>query len=69
MYIIIFLLVCFAGSFFSSYPRHGRLISINKRHTGRLNAEFNLRHDWNSLLSDDPQLLFTKYSSDFFPDK
>ncbi|XP_038406614.1 FAD-dependent oxidoreductase domain-containing protein 2 [Canis lupus familiaris] len=56
------------GSFFARYPRHRRLISINKRHTGKANAEFNLRHDWNSLLSHDPQLLFRHYSRAYFPD-
>ena len=34
------------GSYFVSYPRHRRLISLNKRFTGRSNPEFNLRHDW-----------------------
>ena len=44
--------VCWwAGNFFSVYPRHDQLISINKRHTGKTNVEFNLRHDWNSLIS------------------
>ncbi|XP_042849105.1 FAD-dependent oxidoreductase domain-containing protein 2 isoform X2 [Panthera tigris] len=56
------------GSFFTRYPRHRKLISINKRHTGKANAEFNLRHDWNSLLSHDPRLLFRHYSSAYFPD-
>ncbi|XP_077526357.1 FAD-dependent oxidoreductase domain-containing protein 2-like [Haemaphysalis longicornis] len=55
------------GHFFSVYPRHRRLISINKRHTGRQNAEYNLRHDWNSLISDQPSLLFKHFSSDYFP--
>ena len=27
-----------------------------------------MRHDWNSLLSDDESLLMTKYSKQFFPD-
>jgi hypothetical protein len=57
-----------AGSFFSSYPHTGKLISINKKNTGSDIPDFNLRHDWNSLLSDDPELLFTKYSDDFYPD-
>ncbi|XP_071548276.1 FAD-dependent oxidoreductase domain-containing protein 2-like isoform X2 [Panulirus ornatus] len=57
-----------SGSFFSVYPRHRRLISINKRHTGRTNHDFNLRHDWNSLLSDDEHLLFKHFSTDFFPE-
>ena len=50
------------GSFFSTYPRHDKLISLNKRHTGQKNKEFNLRHDWNSLLSDDESLLMKHYS-------
>ncbi|XP_055230522.1 FAD-dependent oxidoreductase domain-containing protein 2 isoform X2 [Gorilla gorilla gorilla] len=56
------------GSFFTRYPRHRKLISINKRYTGKANAEFNLRHDWNSLLSHDPRLLFRHYSRAYFPD-
>ncbi|XP_023136427.2 FAD-dependent oxidoreductase domain-containing protein 2 [Amphiprion ocellaris] len=55
------------GSFFNKYPRHRKLISINKIHTGRGNREFNLRHDWNSLLSDKPELLFKRVSSEFYP--
>ncbi|XP_025062668.1 FAD-dependent oxidoreductase domain-containing protein 2 isoform X2 [Alligator sinensis] len=55
------------GSFFALYPRHRKLISINKRYTGKSNSEFNLRHDWNSLLSHDSRLLFRHYSRDFFP--
>lgn len=56
------------ASFFADYPRHRKLISINKRFTGRGDAEFNLRHDWHSLISDNETLLFTRYSRDFFPD-
>ena len=45
------------GSFYESYPRHRKLISINKRFTGRADAMFNMRHDWNSLLeSEVPQM-------------
>ncbi|XP_058510327.1 FAD-dependent oxidoreductase domain-containing protein 2 [Solea solea] len=55
------------GSFFYKYPRHRKLISINKIHTGRSNPEFNLRHDWNSLLSDRRDLLLKRVSSDFYP--
>lgn len=44
-----------AGSFFTVYPRHGQIISINKRHTGKTNVEFNLRHDWNSLITTTDQ--------------
>ena len=35
---------------------------------GKTNKEFNMRHDWNSLLSDDDSLLMTHYSKKFFPD-
>ncbi|OWF55933.1 FAD-dependent oxidoreductase domain-containing protein 2-like [Mizuhopecten yessoensis] len=55
------------GSFYTVYPRHRKLISINKRHTGKSNKEFNLRHDWNSLISHDESLLFKHYSKEMFP--
>ncbi|CAF1007257.1 unnamed protein product [Rotaria sp. Silwood1] len=64
---IIYEKTCQAGSFFINYPRHRRLISINKRNTGEKNRKFNLRHDWNSLLSDDDQLRFTHRSKQLFP--
>ena len=51
------------AEFFRTFPRHRRLISINKPHTGSDDPEFNLRMDWNSLLTRtirDP--LFTSYS-------
>jgi len=55
------------GSYFREMPRHRKLISINKRHTGRSHAEYNLRHDWHSLISNNASLLFTRYSTEFFP--
>ncbi|AGL20618.1 NAD(P)-binding domain-containing protein [Actinoplanes sp. N902-109] len=55
------------GAFFARYPRHRTLISINKPHTGTDDPEVNLRLDWNSLLSDDPALRFTKYTEKYFP--
>ena len=55
------------GSFYTDYPRHRRLISINKRNTGERNRKFNLRHDWNSLLADDDRLRFTHRSKQLFP--
>jgi thioredoxin reductase len=55
------------GTFFRTFPRHRSLISINKPHTGESDPERNLRMDWNSLLSDDPRLLFTRYSERYFP--
>ncbi|MGH3941580.1 MAG: NAD(P)-binding domain-containing protein [Pseudonocardiaceae bacterium] len=56
-----------AGTFFRTFPRHRQLISINKTHTGVADPEFNLRMDWNSLLGDDPDLLFTSYTERYFP--
>ncbi len=55
------------GAFFARYPRHRTLISINKPRTGHDDPELNLRHDWNSLLSDDPELLFGRYTERYFP--
>jgi thioredoxin reductase len=55
------------GMFFRTFPRHRTLISINKKHTGWDDPEINLRMDWNSLLSDDPDLLFTRYSDRYLP--
>jgi cation diffusion facilitator CzcD-associated flavoprotein CzcO len=55
------------ASFFGTYPLSGKLISINKPNTGSDDAEFNLRHDWNSLLSDG--LVFPRnYSNEYYPD-
>ncbi|QFZ21063.1 NAD(P)-binding domain-containing protein [Saccharothrix syringae] len=56
------------GAFFTRFPRHRKLISINKPNTGWDDPELNLRTDWNSLLSDDPELLFTRYTPRYFPD-
>ncbi len=55
------------GTFFRTYPRHRQLISINKVWTGSDDPEFNLRSDWNSLLTDDPALQFRQYSQRYFP--
>jgi thioredoxin reductase len=55
------------GAFFATFPRHRTLISINKPHTGTDDPELNLRMDWNSILSEDPKLLFTHYTERYFP--
>lgn len=55
------------GTFFQTYPRHRVLISINKPNTGHADPELNLRWDWNSLLSDNPDLRLTRYSGAYFP--
>lgn len=56
-----------AGAFFERYPRHRRLISINKIYTGYDDKSINLRWDWNSLLCDHDGLLFKNYSKDYLP--
>ena len=56
-----------AGTFFRTFPRHRTLISNNKKHTGWTDPELNMRMDWNSLLTDDEDLLFTRYTDEFFP--
>ena len=57
-----------AGAFFATQPVHRKLLSINKKYNYFTEDEFNWRHDWNSLLSDDPEMRFTKYSDDLFAD-
>lgn len=56
-----------AGAFFERYPRHRKLLSINKIYTGYRDSEVRLRYDWNSLLCDDERLLFKNYSKQYFP--
>lgn len=55
------------GNFYTEFPRHKKLISINKVYTGYNNSEINLKWDWNSLLSDREDLLFKNYSKEYFP--
>ncbi|CAE7899584.1 Foxred2 [Symbiodinium microadriaticum] len=55
-----------AATWFRKFPIHRKLISINRRNTRSTNAEFNLRHDWNSLL-DVPIARFTNWTEDYFP--
>ena len=61
-----------AGSFFTKYPKQEGLISINKKYTGHSDPEFNLRHDWNSLLTGDDgnsgtELKFTDLTDEYWP--
>src|SRR5215469_3443919 len=56
-----------AGAFFKKYPKHRTMISINKKYNFFDEEEFNWRHDWNSLLSEDPDMRFTRYTDDLFP--
>merc|ERR1740130_1475176 len=62
------------ATFYRKFPIHRNLISINKRHTGFSNPEFNMRHDWNSILNGSATEpfksgppAFTTWSDDFFP--
>ncbi|MBP2335979.1 NAD(P)-binding domain-containing protein [Saccharothrix coeruleofusca] len=55
------------GTFFTRFPRHRKLISINKVHTGWDDPELRLRNDWNSLLSDEHAPLFTARTPRYFP--
>ncbi|BAY93169.1 MULTISPECIES: NAD(P)-binding domain-containing protein [unclassified Tolypothrix] len=55
------------GTFFQKFPRHKKLISINKFYTGYNDPEINLRWDWNSLLSDKEEMLFKNYSREYLP--
>ncbi|WP_284740320.1 NAD(P)-binding domain-containing protein [Amycolatopsis sp. RTGN1] len=56
-----------AGSAFETNPRHRTMISFNKINNYFPEPEFNLRHDWNSLLSDDESMLFRNFSQDLYP--
>ena len=55
------------GSFFETYPRHRTLLSINKRFNLYPEPEYNQRHDWNSLLTDDYSHTFADYSDALYP--
>lgn len=59
------------GHFFAQYPRHRRLISLNKVHSMSTEREIQLRWDWNSLLNDASgdadELRFPDYSDEYFP--
>ena len=58
-----------AASYYTKYPHSGKLISINKKHVGPDKPkDFRLRHDWNSLISDESHL-FTSYSDEYYPDR
>ena len=64
------------ASAFVKYPIHRQLISVNKQYAGRGEGhEFNMRHDWNSLLYTTkdldsvpaPPFTFRNYSTEYLP--
>lgn len=55
------------GAFFEKFPRHEKLLSINKVHTGYQDRNHRLRYDWNSLICDDPTFGMTEYAEEYFP--
>ena len=59
-----------AGSFYRKFPRHRKLISINKTYTGYADGqEVRLRYDWNSLISDEQaEMSVGRYTRRYFPD-
>ena len=54
------------GAFFKKFPRHRKLISINKVHTGLKDKRTQFRWDWNSLLNDEDFYL-KEITSEYFP--
>lgn len=56
-----------AGAFFSEFPVGRRLNSFNKKHNWFEDDEFNMRSDWNSLLSDE-NIRFPPYTDDLYPE-
>jgi len=56
-----------AGAFFAEQPRHRTLISLNKCYNWFDEPDFNLRYDWNSLLTHDHSLLFPAYTKELYP--
>ncbi len=57
------------ASFYKQYPRHDTLLSLNKNHNLYPEPEYNLRHDWNSLLTYDYSHRFGEYSNELYPDR
>lgn len=55
-----------AGEFFRTYPRHRKLISINKVHTGTSDPLLAMRWDWNSLHSEKGGIL-PEFTEEYFP--
>jgi thioredoxin reductase len=57
-----------AGAFYDKFPHSGKLVSYNKVYTGNENYEYNLRTDWNSLVSEEKYTL-KEFSLDIYPSR
>lgn len=55
------------GSFFKKFPRSRSLISFNKKFSVYSDPEIQLRWDWNSLLTNNYELLFPEFSRRLYP--
>ena len=59
------------GSTFKNYPKHKKLLSINKIHTKiktyEVQRRVNYRYDWNSLLCEDDDLFLQDITSEYLP--
>ena len=55
------------ASFFREFPRFRTLNSINKVFTGSDDAEFNMRHDWNSLVESTSTMRLGNFTKDYYP--
>ena len=47
------------GGFYKQFPHSGKLLTINKKNK-------NMKYDYNSLIND-KNILFSKYSNDYYP--
>lgn len=57
------------GSSFYKFPVHKKLISNNKLYTGKpAKSKFSERFDWNSIITEEKNILGRNYSQDFYPD-
>ena len=57
-----------AGMFWDKFPRHRKMISINKVNNGYTDRDALMRWDWNSLICDDDSIRFPNYTHRYYPD-
>lgn len=56
------------ASFLEKYPITSKSISFDKKYNCHQERSYNLRGDWNSLFCENPELDFTNYTDDLYPD-